>query len=353
MRVALIHDDLVQCGGAERVLLGLSEAFPDAPIYTSVYDKNNSILRQQFSQKKIITSFIQNIPGWRSLYKAMLPLYPVAFEQFDFSGFDVVISQTTRFAKSIITKPGTTHICYCHTPPRFLWNFSGEKVLMILEPYMKYLRRFDLISSKRVDVWVAGSVNASQRIKEVYKADSGVIYPYVDLNRFSGVETFEGGYYLVISRLNAYKRVDLAVEVANRLKIPLKVVGTGPESALLQRLAGPCVEFLGNVDDELVLGLLAGCKALIVAGEEDFGLTPLEAAALGKPVVAYGKGGVLESVIPGKTGFLFESQTVESILSALHMLDKEGYDGIKCIDQAKKFSKENFILKFTRKVHDV
>lgn len=346
MRVALVHDDLVQWGGAERMLLGLCEAFPDAPIYTSVYDNTNPILRRNFGLKKVITSFIQDIPGWGSLYKALLPLYPIAFEQFDFSGFDLVISQTTRFAKGIITKPGTTHICYCHTPPRFLWGFSGEKTDGLLQPYFNFLKKYDLVGSKRVDIWVAGSANARERIKTVYQADSTVIYPFIDLQRFANLETFDGGYLLVISRLNGYKRVDLAVEAANKLKTTLKVVGTGPQEATLKRLAGPTVEPLGVLDDGLVLRLLAGCKALVVAGEEDFGLTPLEAQALGKPVVAYGKGGVLESVIPGETGFFFKDQTALSLIDALDELDKLGFDRIKCISQAEKFSKENFLLKF-------
>lgn len=353
MKIALVHDDLVQWGGAERILLGLCELFPEAPIYTSVYDDKNPILRQSFSSRKVITSFIQKIPGWRSFYKPLLPLYPIAFEQFDFSGFDLVVSQTTRFAKSILTKPQTKHICYCHTPPRFLWNFSGEKTSGLLKLYFNFLRKYDFISAKRVDVWVAGSKNAQGRIKDVYKADSTVIYPFVDLDRFTSVESFDGGYLLVISRLNTYKRVDLAVKAATRLKIPLKVVGVGPESAALVRLVGPTVEFLGQVSDKLLVQLLAGCKALIIAAEEDFGLTPLEAQALGKPVVAYGKGGVLESIIPGETGFFFEDQTFESLLTALDKLDKKGFNGIQCKSQAMKFSKENFLLQFKDLVNRV
>src|SRR3989338_5416297 len=157
MKVAIVHDDLVQWGGAERVLEGLTEIFPNAPIYTSVFNRENNELNKRFGKREIFTSFLQKIPGWRCLYKAMLPLYPIAFEQFDFTNFDLVISQTTRFAKSIITKPGTTHICYCHTPPRFLWNFNGERVPALLSPYLNFLRRFDCVASKRVDIWVAGS----------------------------------------------------------------------------------------------------------------------------------------------------------------------------------------------------
>ena len=216
----------------------------------------------------------------------------------------------------------------------------------MLSPYLNFLRRFDCVASKRVDIWVAGSSNAQKRIKDVYKVNSSVIYPFVDLERFTKTESFNGGYLLVVSRLNAYKRVDLAVVAANRLKMPLKVVGVGPQSGVLQRLAGPSVEFLGNIGDALLLQLLAGCKALIVAGEEDFGLTPLEAQVLGKPVVAFKKGGALESIIPGETGFFFGDQTTESLVEALDNLDKKGFDRIKCKSRAEKFSKESFILEF-------
>jgi len=342
LKVALVHDDLVQWGGAERMLAALCEVFPQAPIYTSVFDSKNSLLKQKFASKKVYTSFLQNIPGWKSFYRALLPLYPLAFEQFDFSEFDLVISQTTRFAKTILTKPGTRHICYCHTPPRFLWNFSGEKVSAILKPYFDFLRRYDLVSSHRVDQWVAGSKNAQNRIKQVYNQDSEVIYPFVEMERFKDIEIFDGGYLLVISRLNRYKRIDLIIKAASKLEIPLKIIGVGPDMVNLQQIAGPTVEFLGMINDELLNRVLGGCKALVVAAEEDFGLTPLEAQALGKPVIAYGKGGALETVIDGKTGYLFNNQSVEEIINALDKLDKQGYNKTWCVKQAAGFSKERF-----------
>lgn len=345
-----MHDDLVQWGGAERVLLALSEAFPEAPIYTSVFDKNNPLLREKFAGKNIKTSFLQNIPGWRSLYKPLLPLYPIAFEQFDFSGFDVVISQTTRFAKAIITKPETKHICYCHTPPRFLWGFSGERVLGGLGilgrlGYLGFLRNYDRVTSRRVDLFVAGSKNARQRIKEVYGAESKVIYPFVDLDEFAGVDAYEGGYFLTVARLNFYKRVDLVIKAANRLKLPLKVVGTGPEEGRLKGLAGPTVQFLGGVDEKTLGLLLAGCKTLVVAGEEDFGMTALEAQSFGKPVIAYGRGGSLKTVLNKETGYLFPEQTVESLSAALADFDEkipQVYNKKSCLEQASKFSKRRF-----------
>lgn len=345
MRIALVHDDLVQWGGAERVLSALSDLFPEAPIYTSLINKNNQLISNHFANKKVITSFIQNIPNAVNLYKAVLPLYPMAFEQFDFTNFDVVISQTTRFSKSIITKPWTTHICYCHTPPRFLWGFSQTGRAVIQNPYFSYLRFYDQVASRRVDKWIAGSINCQKRIKKIYKSDSEVIYPFVEIDRFIK-RVKEGDYYLVVARLLPYKRVDLVIKLANEGKLKLKVVGDGPEFNNLSKIAGITVEMLGIVDEMNLSELIMGCKGLIVAGEEDFGLTPLEAQAAGKPVVAFGKGGSIETIIEGETGYFFNEQTVESLKGALNKLDKQGYNRNKCLDQASKFSKQVFDRKF-------
>ncbi len=324
MRVAIVHDDLVQWGGAERVLLGLSEIYPDAPIYTSVYDSTNITILQNFGTKKIITSFLQKIPGWKPLYKILLPLYPIAFEQFDFSEFDLVISHTTRFAKSIITKPETKHVCFCHTPPRFLWHFSGEKNYGGGELLFTKLRVFDQISARRVDFFLAGSENAKRRIKKVYRVDSKVIYPFVDLERFKGVESFDGGYFVVVGRSRKYKKFNLAEEACSALGVPLKIID-------------------GRLEDELVIQILAGCKALIVPGIEDFGLVSLEAQALGKPVVAFAEGGALETVIPDKTGVFFAEQTVASLKEALLKLSSIKINPEDCVRQAEIFSKEKFL----------
>src|SRR3989344_6557384 len=352
MRVAIVHDDLVQWGGAEKVLLGLSEIYPDAPIYTSVYDSGNKQLTEKLGSKKIITSFLQKIPGWKILYKMLLPLYPMVFEQFDFSRYDLVISHTTRFAKCIITKPQTKHICYCHTPPRFLWNFSGENQYNWIKPLMDYLRKFDKVSSNRVDYFLAGSKNAANRIREVYGKDSKVVYPFIDLKRFHKVETFDGGYFVVISRINKYKRVDLAIEACRKLKIRLKVIGSGSEEEILKQVqddddAGRSnIEFLGNLSDEMVVKELAGAKALIIPGIEDFGLTSIEAQALGKPVIAFGEGGALETIVKGKTGIFFEDQNIESLERALKTFDPNDLKKEDCIKNAGKFSKEFFIRDF-------
>lgn len=342
MKVAIVHDDLMQWGGAERVLLGISNLFPDAQIYTLLYDRDNSGLSANFGAKRLKTSFLQRIPFAKNLYKALFFLHPLAFEQFDFSDYDLVISQTTRFAKSIITSPRTLHLCYCHTPPRFLWNFSGEKVSNLLMPILSLLRVVDRISAQRVDLFLAGSENAKLRIKKVYQKDAEILIPFIDLEKFQATQSFDGGYFLIIARLNDYKRVDLAVEAFNKLGLPLKVVGNGPELEKLQGMAKENVEFMGGVSGQLLLNLIAGCKALIVTAEEDFGLTPLEAQALGKGVVAYGKGGALETVVEGKTGIFFNQQTAESLANAIERFLKTKFDPQDAITQAGKFSRERF-----------
>lgn len=330
MRVALVHDDLVQYGGAERILEGFCEIFPDAPIYTSIFDSSNKQLKF-FHGKKIVTSFLQNIPHWKSLYKFFLPFYSLAFEQFDFSGFDLVISQTTRFAKAIITKPETLHICYCHTPPRFLWHLSGEKNYGLAEILMTKLRLLDQILAKRVDFFIAGSKNAQKRIKKIYKLESKLIYPFVDLERFKNVETFEGGYFAVIARNSKYKRLDLAKGACLKLGMPLKIIS-------------------GGIDDKSLIAVLAGCKALLIPGIEDFGLVSLEAQALGKPVIAFREGGVLETVIEGKTGLFFNDQTVKSLIAAIKKMDTKNINANDCRQNVLRFSKENFMQNFKQTV---
>ncbi len=331
MRVAIVHDDLVQWGGAERVLLGLFEIYPEAPIYTSVFDKSNKELSKRFGSKRIITSFLQKIPGWKTLYKALLPFYPIAFEQFDFSQFDLVISHTTRFAKSIITKPGTKHICFCHTPPRFLWHFSGCGNYGLGEILMTKLRLYDTVSARRADHYIAGSENAKRRIKRVYNIDSKVVYPFIDSERFKGIESFDGGYFVVAGRPNKYKRFDLAESACRKLGMPLKVID-------------------GRFDDVMAAQILSGCKTLIIPGIEDFGLTSLEAQALGKPVIAFKAGGALETVIEGKTGLFFDEQTEDSLVEALKQLGSMQISPDDCKNNAAKFRKENFIRDFKQTV---
>jgi len=351
MQVALVHDDLVQWGGAERVLKGLTEIYPEAPIFTSVFDGANSTLWRNFGTKKIITSFLQKIPGWRSLYKTLLPLYPVAFEQFNFDDFDLVISHTTRFAKSIITKPQTKHICYCHTPPRFLWHFSGKTNYGAGELLMTKLRIYDQISANRVDHFLAGSENAQRRIKKIYGVDSKIVYPFVDLDRFKDVESFDGGYFVVIARASSYKRVDLAIEACSKLGFLLKVIGKVDKGNMGDRGG---VAFLGELDDQMVVKVLAGCRALIIPGIEDFGIVSLEAQALGKMVIAYKEGGALETIIEGKTGYFFDKQTADNLANGLKRVNySNNRYKENCLQNARRFSKEVFLKSFKQSLREL
>lgn len=342
MKVAIVHDDLVQWGGAERVLIAVSEIFPEAPIYTSVFDNHNPILSRNFGGKKIITSFMQSIPGWRTFYKALLPIYPVAFEQFDLTGYDLVLSHTTRFAKSVITKPETRHVCYCHTPPRFLWNFSNENASRLLLPYFSPLRIYDRVSSARVDTWLAGSKNCRERIGKVYRRDAEILYPFVDDKFFMPEISFDGSYYLMVCRLNGYKGVELAVRVLSELGVPLKIVGVGPQYAELARDAAGNIEFLGFVQDDVLVRLFSGSRAVICMAEEDFGLTAVEAQAMGKPVIAYAAGGVLETVVPGKTGVFFYEKNAVSLKKAVEEAGDRQFDPRDCVASARRFSKAQF-----------
>lgn len=342
MKVALVHDDLIQWGGAEKVLAEISNIFPDAPIFTAIADLKNPLIAQNFKNKKIRTSFLQKLPLHKKLYKPLMPLYPIAFEQFDFSDFDLVISQTTRFAKSVITKPETIHISYIHTPPRFLWNFNNEKSPWFLRPLFSKLRYFDEISAKRVDYFIAGSENCQERLKKIYGAASKVLYPFVDTEKLNPGKSFDGDYYLIISRLNKYKKVNAAVKAFKTNDKKLKIVGVGPEFNNIQKTAPESVEVLGKVDDALLESLIAGCKGLIIMAEEDFGMTAIEAQALGKGVIAYGAGGVLETVIPGKTGNYFPEQTAESLNKALEVFESLKIQPDDCYENVEKFSKEKF-----------
>lgn len=352
MRVAIVHDDLVQWGGAERGLEGICELFPDAPIFTTVFDRSNKELNKRFGGKNVITSFLQKIPGWRNFYKQMFLFYPIALEQFRFDRYNLVISQSTRYAHCIITKPNTRHICYMHTPPRFLWNFSLQQQPYLSKPFLPYLRLYDRVISSRTDLFLAGSKNAKARIKKIYSRNSEVLYPFVDLSRFNHIKSFDGGYLVVISRLNAYKRVDLVIEACKKIGISLKIIGSGPQIQNLKKIAGEKnnIDFYEGLNDRDVSYILAGARALVLPGIEDFGLTPIEAQALGKAVVAFRSGGALETVIEEETGIFFDNPTVESLSDAILKLDKLKIDPQKCKMNARRFSKEAFIKNFRQAI---
>ncbi len=348
MRIALVFDDLIQFGGAERLLLALHEIWPAAPVYTSVASKRWQAVCTKLGIT-LKTSFLQYFPFAVKLnrFYSCLLLHTLAFESFDFSEFDVVLSVSSRYAHGIITKATTTHVCYMNSPGRMFWEpfsyFEHEKygrLHKLLLPMLSHLRVWDYAAAQRVDHFIANSRLPHARVAKYYKRQSKIIYPFVE-DYVHGVSA-DAGYFLVISRLLPWKRVDIAVKAFAELELPLKIVGEGPDKARLVRMAAPNIEFLGYVSDRVKCVLLQKCRAVVVTQYEDFGLVPLEAMLFGKPVIAYGKGGVLETVIPGKTGTFFVPQDVTALVQALQRFDASVYNRWGCIAQAEKFSKAAF-----------
>ena len=360
MKLALAHDYLTQAGGAERVVASLHEIYPGAPLYTSVYNANKTL--SYFKTVDVRTTFLQNWPLVSShLDKCALSIYPLAFEQFDFSEYDVVISSSSSFAKGIITGPETTHICYCHTPARFAWRshgyFSRSAATSLVAPLLRgtlhNLRMWDAVSANRIDFFIANSHNVANRIRKFYRREvAAIIHPPVELNRFHIASKNDvGDHFLVVSRLLGYKRIDLAIQACNAIGAQLRIVGIGPELNALKKIAGPTIQFLGKLDDAAVVGELSRCKALIMPGEEDFGITPLEAMASGRPVVAYGAGGALETILDGQTGLFFNQPRYECLASTLRELSSVDFKPQELRDHAGKFDTAEFTKQIQRFVN--
>ena len=363
MRVALVHDYLTQLGGAERVLVELMRAFPHAPVFTLAHDP--AFARATAGEvplidpKRIRTSFLQKIPGVRRHHRYFPLLMPLAAEQFDLSNYDVVLSASHSFGKGVVTSPHTLHISYCFTPTRYVWDdshryvreFSRSRFFQRFAPLgLSYIRIWDYFAAQRVDSYLTLSEFVANRIRKYYQREAQVIAPPVDVERFRVSETNEG-YYLVVSRLVPYKRTELAIEACERLGRPLKIAGIGPEMAELKRRAGKRTEFLGFVPDAELPGLYAGAKALLFPQEEDFGITPLEAAAAGKPTVAFAAGGALETIQPGLTGVFFAEQTAESLVSAMRAAETNNWDPGVIRAHAQRYQPQIFVDKIREFVH--
>lgn len=359
MKVSLVYDRINKFGGAERVLLALHKIFPEAPLYTSVYDKKSAPWADVF---EVRTSFLQKIPLSKNAHESYPFLMGIAFESFNFDEFDLVISVTHEFAKAVITKPSTMHICYCLNPVGYLWDSYDDYFKSkpgwfkkITLPVIKYLRFYDKTISHRPDKYIAISETVQKRIKKYYGLNSIVAYPPVVINSASKGETF-GSYFLVVSRLVPQKRVDIAVEVFNKLGLPLKIIGSGKEFKSLKSLSKPNIEFLGYLPDEEVAKYYSSCKAVIIPGVEDFNLVAVEAQAYGKPVIAYGKGGVTETVVEGVTGFFFHKQNAKELAQLVSKMiaskNLEKIDPKNCIKQAKKFGFERFQKELTEYVRN-
>ena len=347
MRVAIVHDFLMQMGGGEKVVEVLHDMFPDAPVYTSAYDPE--AMPARYRDWDIRTTFLQRLWMKRHTHRAALLLYPLAFETLSFNEFDLVISSSSAFAKGIITQPHTTHVSYTHAPMRYAWTtrkyVENEKLSVVMKhlllPTTHYLRAWDYISSARVDQFVANSTAVSGRIKKYYRRDSEIIFPPVDTLRFRIADRV-ADYYILVSRFIPYKRIDLAIEAFNRLKKPLKIVGTGRQMNELKAKARSNIEFLGHVSDADLPALLAGARAFIMPGEEDFGIAPVEANACGVPVIAYKAGGALDSQRDRETGILFDEQNSDSLCDAVCEFEMTDFDRHAIRSNALRFDTRHF-----------
>ncbi len=362
MKVALVHDFLLKLGGAERVLKVLSDLYPKAPIFTLLYDEKK--VGKVFPAEKVQTSFLQKYPYLiRKQHRFLTYKMPRAIEEMNLEDFDLVISSSSAFSHGIITSLTTKHLCYCHSPMRYAWDWTNEYKKenqvsglkgLAYGHLIKYLRQWDKIAADRPTKYIANSVNVQNRIKKYYGVNSDIIYPPVDIDRFRA-KGKSSDYFLIVSTLTPYKKIDLAVQLFNKIGRRLVIIGDGPQRKYLENIAADNIDFLGFKDDDTVKEYMENCRAFIFPGEEDFGITPVEAMACGKPVLAYGKGGCTETVISGKTGEFFFETTVESMEDGLArlMYNEKLYKPMTIRKHSRIFSKENFekeIKSFIRKI---
>lgn len=351
MKVALVHDFLLKLGGAERVLKTLSDMYPNAPIFTLLYDEES--VGSVFPRERVFASSLQRYPRFlRKRHRLFTHKMPRAMEEMNFDEFDLLISSSNSYAHGIVTSLKTKHLCYCHSPMRYAWDWASEFVeennikglkKVLYTPLIKYLRSWDKIASDRPDMYLANSSNVQKRISKYYRLDSEVVYPPVDTERFD-LQKEHSDYFLIVSTLSPYKKVDLAVQLFNKIGRRLVVIGDGSHREYLESIAADNIDFLGFKSDEDVKEYIENCRAFIFPGEEDFGITPLEAMAAGKPVLAYGKGGCLETVESTKTGEFFYERDVESMEDGLARLlyNEKFYDAEGIRAHAEKFGQKNF-----------
>lgn len=348
MRLALVHDYLIQMGGAERVVASMAAAFPDAPVFTSAADRER--LLPPLGERKLRTSWLGRVPGLHRHFKKYFLLYPAAFWSLGPVDAEVVWISSSGYSKWVRVRPGAVTVCYCHTPPRFFWEsdrylrheVSNPWLRLLAKGGLSVLRRADYARAQQIDYFIANSRCVQERIWRCYRKTSEVIYPPVDVGRFE-VHPAAEDYYLVLSRLIGYKRVDRAVEAFNLLGKRLVVIGEGPDRRRLEGLAGPTVEFTGRLTDEEVRRCLEGCRGLIFPGHEDFGIAPVEAQACGKPVVALGAGGALETVIDGETGVLFAEASPEALAGAVRRCERINWDPSHIRWNAERFAEQEFL----------
>lgn len=364
MRVAIVYDRINKFGGAERILQTIHEIWPEAPLYTAVYNPGKAAWAKIFS---INSSFMQFIPFSSSFHEILPTLTPLAFESFNFDDYDVVISITSSDAKGIITKPSTCHICYCLTPTRYLWSsyrdYLNEPGFGLLNPLINIffrflsrpLRQYDFIASHRPDAYLAISGTVAKRIKQYYCKEATVIYPPVDVETFKpGLSKSEKDYFLIVSRLVPYKKIDYVISAFNDSGWQLIIIGSGIDGKRLKKSANDNIEFIdGDLTDKKLCWYYENCRALIFPGEEDFGITAVEAQACGRPVVALNQGGVKETIISGVTGEMYNAPDAKHLISALNVLKKKNYSPTLCRQNALRFSKESFKKQFRKAVEQI
>ena len=348
MHLALVHDWLNQIGGAEDVLIELKRLYPDAPIYTSIYAPQKMPMAMRAWD--IRTNWLDRLPGIHDHHQPYLPLYPLGFASTDLRAYDLVLSNKSGFCHGVKTRPDAPHICYCLTPTRYVWTPAaylareglGSGAAVALRPLTALLRRWDYAAAQRVTHFIAISTEVQERIRRYYRRHSVILYPPVDTSRFRPNGKDPEPFFLVLSRLIPYKRIDLAIQACNRLGVKLIVAGDGRDRSALAAMAGPTIEFLGRVSDADAEDLMARCQALLFPGLEDFGITPVQAQAAGRPVIALAGGGALDTVQPGVTGELFPEQTIAALTAALTAFDSARYDPAVCRANAERFSNTRF-----------
>jgi glycosyltransferase involved in cell wall biosynthesis len=357
--LAIVHDWLNQIGGAEDVLAQMHAMYPNAPIYTSIYapDKMPAAMKDW----DIRTNWLDRLPGIHDHHQPYLPLYPLAFGGVDLGDYDVVLSNKSGFCHGVKVRPDAKHIDYCLTPTRYVWmpdaylqrEGFGKMIEIAMRPLLVWLKRWDYEAAQRVTHFIAISTEVQQRIRRYYHRESIVIFPPVDVGKFRPNGQPPEPFFFVLSRLIPYKRIDLAIRACNRAGCRLVVAGDGRDRETLEAIAGPAIEFRGRVSDEEAADLMARCQAFIFPGLEDFGITPLQAQAAGRPVIAYGAGGALDTVIPGVTGEFFTEQRVEALADALARFDPKRYDPAACRANAERFSNERFQLELNEYIQRV
>jgi glycosyltransferase involved in cell wall biosynthesis len=352
MKIAFVHDFLLRMGGAERVLKTLMDAYPEAPVYTLLYDEK--VCGSAFPKDRVITSGLQKFPRFLpGMHKFLFPLMPSAVEQFDLSEYDVVLSSSSAYAHGVVTNLETKHICYYHSPMRYAWDYTHQYLKeqnlgligeLIASRLLHKVRQWDYLASDRVDIALANSRTVQNRIRKYYRREADIVYPPVNVDDFVPHAKHEE-FFLIVSTLTPYKRIDLAVELFNKLGKRLVIIGDGPDRARLERMAASNIDFLGFKPDDVVREYFETCRAFIFPGEEDFGIAPIEAMACGKPVLAYRKGGLTETMIEGVTGELFDEQSLSSMEAALTQLliNEKDYDAEKIAKHAQQYSRKAFI----------